>query len=237
MEAWIKIAVVLIMLSMLSWVVGVVFYSPFMGLILMAVILTLIVAVVEPATAKAMAQVTVPLVLVLFAFQVIIQPGLIFDIPTLVVIGFVLYLMFALFTGGGSGVEGGIIDPGLSCKLFPVYAALIVVATFADTNPGTYRLPLLTMVGTIFALMVVYAIFLRNYDKWPLYEYGKSREIVAITDIDPKGKVKSGAEIWWAKTTGPPIREGERVYAVAMSGLTLVVSKEEPRRTPPETTN
>jgi membrane-bound ClpP family serine protease len=37
--------------------------------------------------------------------------------------------------------------------------------------------------------------------------------------------VKAGAEIWWAKTRGPPIREGEKVAVVAISGLTMVVDR------------
>ncbi|MHA2285138.1 MAG: NfeD family protein [Candidatus Thorarchaeota archaeon] len=81
------------------------------------------------------------------------------------------------------------------------------------------------MVGTVLGLMSLYFAFLRDYDKWPEYEYGKMRDIVALTEINPKGKVKAGAEIWWAKTTGPPIAAGERVSVSGLTGITLIVGK------------
>ena len=71
--------------------------------------------------------------------------------------------------------------------------------------------------------------FLRNYDEWPEYQYSKMRNLVALTDINPKGKVKTGAEIWWAKTTGPPIMAGERVSVLGLSGMTMIVVKEDAR--------
>jgi membrane-bound ClpP family serine protease len=147
----------------------------------------------------------------------------VFDLWQLLLIGVMLYLLFAVFTGGGSGIEGGIIDPSISIKLFPLYGVVFIVSSIYDP---TYRTTIIIMVGTIFCLMLLYAAFLRNYDKWPLHEYGKTRDIVAITDINPKGKVRAGAEIWWAKTTGPPIKAGEKVETVAMSGMTLIVARQ-----------
>jgi hypothetical protein len=75
MDAWIKIFIVLVMLSALSLVVGYMIHDPFVGLILLAVILTLLVVTVEPATGKAMAQVTIPIVIILFVFQIVLNPG------------------------------------------------------------------------------------------------------------------------------------------------------------------
>ncbi|MFW9769481.1 MAG: NfeD family protein, partial [Candidatus Thorarchaeota archaeon] len=53
----------------------------------------------------------------------------------------------------------------------------------------------------------------------------KYADLVATTDINPKGKVKTGAEIWWAKTTGPPIKAGEMVAVVGITGMTMLVRR------------
>ena len=226
MDAWIKILVVMILMSALSMVLGLIILDPFYGLIAIGVIITLMVLTVEPATGKAMAQVTVPIVIILFVFQVFLfGNALQFDPLMIFIIGAVLYMMFAMFTGGGGIVEGGFIDAKLSLKLFPIYGLAIVIAWFLD---ATGHLPVYIMVGTVFSLMGIYMVFLRDYDKWPQYQYSKMRDIIAITDINPKGKVKTGAEIWWAKTTGPPIMAGERVSVLGLSGMTMIVVKEEP---------
>jgi membrane-bound ClpP family serine protease len=223
MDAWIKIFVVMIMFSLLSIVMTYFLIDPFTGLILLAVILTLLVITLEPATGKAMAQVTVPLVIILFVFQVAVSEVQ-FTIWTLLVIGFVLYIMFTIFTGGSSFVEGGFIDAKVSLKIFPFYGAAIFLAILIDP---THKLAVYTMSGTVICLMVLYFAFLRDYDQWPAYSQFKYADIHAITDINPKGKVKTGAEIWWAKTSGPPIRAGEKVIIVSMTGMTMVVARPE----------
>ncbi|MFW9919622.1 MAG: NfeD family protein [Candidatus Thorarchaeota archaeon] len=224
MDAWIKILVVMILISALSMVLGVLIFNPFYGLIAIGVILTLLVLTVDPATGKAMAQVTVPIVIILFVFQIfLLGTSIIFEPWNIFIIAAVLYLLFALFSGGGGLVEGGFIDAQVSLKLFPVYGGAIIIAWFLD---DTGHLPVYIMVGTVFSLMLLYMVFLRDYDKWPQYQYSKMRDIIALTDINPKGKVKTGAEIWWAKTTGPPIMAGERVSALGISGMTMIVAKE-----------
>ncbi len=222
MDAWIKMCVVLLMLSLLSWVVGYVLYDPFMGLILMAVILTLLVLTVEPATGKAMAQVVIPLILILFVFEVFLSNGS-FSVEQLVVIALILFLFLAMFTGGGSFVHGGFLDAKVALKLCPFYAIAIVLSAIADP---TYQTTVYVMVGTIFGLMGLYAVFLRGYDKWPEYAY-HPKSLVAITDLDPKGKVKSGAEIWWARTVGDPIKAGQPVKLLGISGMTMIVAPAE----------
>jgi membrane-bound ClpP family serine protease len=211
-------------MSALSLVIGYIMYSPFVGLILLAVLLTLLVLTLEPATGKAMAQVVVPITIILFVFQVVLNPAIVFDPWMLLIVGAVLYMMFALFTGGGGLMEGGFVDAKIAIKLFPLFGLAIFISVLMDQ---TGRTTVYIMVGTIFCLMLLYVAFLRNYEDWPEYEYGKMERITAITDIDPKGKVKAGAEIWWAKTDGPPIEKGESVKAVAMSGLTMIVARED----------
>jgi len=225
-DAWIKILVVMILMSALSMVLGLLIFDPFYGLIVIGVIITLMVLTVEPATGKAMAQVTVPIIIILFVFQIFLfGEALVFNEWMIFIIGAVLYMMFAMFTGGGGMVEGGFIDAKLSLKLFPIYGVAIIIAWFIDE---TGHLPVYIMVGTVFSLMALYMVFLRDYEKWPQYQYSKMRDIIALTDINPKGKVKTGAEIWWAKTTGPPIMAGERVSVLGLSGMTMIVVKEGP---------
>jgi membrane-bound ClpP family serine protease len=226
MDAWIKVIVVLMMVSALSMIIGDLMFDPFVGLILLSVLLTLMVVTLDPATGKAMAQVTIPIVLILFGFQVFLNPGFQFQLWMLVVVGGLLYMLFTLFTGGGGTLEGGLIDAKLSLKLFPLYGLAIIISVIVDP---TRRTAVYIMVGTVGALMSLYMVFLRNYDKWPEYTYGKTRDITALTDINPKGKVGVGSEIWWARTTGPPIKQGERVIVKAMTGLTMIVARDEER--------
>lgn len=226
MDAWIKILVVMFMMSALSIVIGYMLFDPFIGLILLGVILTLLVVMVEPVSGKAMVQVVIPLVILLFLFEIILNPAFTFDPWMLLVVGIVLYLMFTMFTGGGA-MGGSLIDAKVALKLFPVYGLMIFVSMLIDP---TFRTTIYIMVGSVGFLMVVYMAFLRGYDKWPEYQYGASHNAVAITDIDPKGKVRVGAEIWWAKVlpNAPPIREGEEVAVLGMRGMTMIVAREAP---------
>jgi membrane-bound ClpP family serine protease len=221
MDAWIKIVVVMLMFSALSMVMPFLLIDPFVGLILLGVLLTLLVLTLEPATGKAMAQVTVPLILILFVFQVWLT-GFAFQDWMLIIIFAVMYLMFTMFTGGSSFVEGGFIDAKVSLKLFPLYGVAIFLSVLIDE---TRQLTVYIMAGTVFSLMILYMAFLRDYDKWPTYTQFKYSDIVATTDINPKGKVKTGAEIWWAKTTGPPIKAGEKVFVVGITGMTMLVRR------------
>jgi membrane-bound ClpP family serine protease len=168
-----------------------------------------------------MAQVTVPLILILFVFQVWLT-GFAFQDWMLIIIFAVMYLMFTMFTGGSSFVEGGFIDAKVSLKLFPLYGVAIFLSVLIDE---TRQLTVYIMAGTVFSLMILYMAFLRDYDKWPTYTQFKYSDIVATTDINPKGKVKTGAEIWWAKTTGPPIKAGEKVFVVGITGMTMLVRR------------
>ena len=221
-DAWIKIFIVLVMLSALSLVVGYMIHDPFVGLILLAVILTLLVVTVEPATGKAMAQVTIPIVIILFVFQIVLNPAFVFEIWMLVIVGAILYLMFTLFTGGGA-LEGSLIDAKMSLKLFPIYGLAILLASIADPSN---RITAIMMAVTIGGMMVLYWVFLRNYEEWPEITYGPEN-VIALTDLDPRGKVKTGAEVWWAKATDPPIRAGEHVVFRGISGVTMIVSRQE----------
>jgi membrane-bound ClpP family serine protease len=229
MDAWIKIFVVLMLMSAMSMVLGYLIFDPFVGLILLGVILTLIIMTLDPATGKAMAQVIIPIVIILFVFQVFLDSDFTFEPWMLFVVGGVLYIFFILFTGGGGSLEGGLIDAGVSIKLFPLYGVAIFLSVLADP---TRKTTVYIMVGTVSCLMILYMAFLRNYDKWPLYSYEKQTGVIALSDINPRGKVRAGAEIWWAKTTGPPIKEGERVIVQGVTGLTMIVTKEGLNRPP-----
>ncbi len=227
MEAWIKIFIVMIMFTALSMVMTYLLVDPLVGLILLGVILTLLVLTLEPATGKAMAQVTVPLVVILFVMEIYLtslQTVVVFDTWMLLVIGFILYMMFTIFTGGSSFTEGGFIDAKVSLKLFPIYGVAIYLSILIDPSN---QLTVYIMAGTVMGMMGLYFVFLRDYDKWPAYSQFKYSDIQAITDINPKGKVKTGAEIWWAKTTGPPIKSGEKVVILSITGMTMIVAKPE----------
>ncbi|TFG99596.1 hypothetical protein E4H12_02150 [Candidatus Thorarchaeota archaeon] len=227
MDAWIKIFIVMMMFSAMSMVMTLLLVDPLVSLILLAVMLTLLVITLEPATGKAMAQISVPIVLILFGMEVyytnLLSPEpLVFELWMLLVIGFILYIMFTVFTGGSSFVEGGFVDIKVSLKLFPFYGAAVFLSILIDP---TNQLTVYFMIVSMFGMMTFYSILLRNYTDWPEYSQMKYPDIHAITDINPKGKVKTGAEIWWAKTTGPPIKAGEKVVIVSITGITMIVAK------------
>jgi membrane-bound ClpP family serine protease len=228
-DAWIKIFIVMIMLSALSMVMTIFLVDPLVGLMLFGIILTLLVITLEPATGKAMAQVTVPLVIILFVMEIFFTnlyspEPLSFPYWMLFVIGAILYILFMLFTGGSSFVEGGFMDAKVSLKLFPVYGIAIFLSVLID---DTHKLTVYIMAGTVIGMMALYFAFLRDYDKWPAYSQMKYSDIHAISDINPRGKVKTGAEIWWARTTGPPIKTGEKVVIVDIKGMTMMVARPE----------
>ena len=135
MEAWIKIVVVMLMMSVMSYAMTYFLIDPFFGLILMGIILTLMVVTLEPATGKAMAQVVIPLVVILFVFQIFSSPGWTLEnnLWMLIIIGAVLYIMFAVFTGGGGMIEGGLIDVKVSLKLFPFYGIAIFLSVLINS--------------------------------------------------------------------------------------------------------
>lgn len=223
MDVWIKIFVVMIMFSALSMVMTYFLISPIIGLILLSVILTLLVITMEPATGKAMAQLTVPLVVILFIIEIFwMRATIVFDTWMLLVIGFVLYIMFMMFTGGSSLVEGGFIDAKISLKLFPIYGVAIFLSMLIDP---TNQLTALIMGVTVLGMMALSFIFLRDYSDWPAYTQFKYPDIRAVSDINPKGKVKTGAEIWWARTSGPPIKSGEKVVILSITGMTMIVAR------------
>jgi len=131
MDAWIKILIVMIMFSAMSMAMTYLLVDPLIGLILLGIILTLLVITFEPATGKAMAQVTVPLVVILFVMQIYLtsmHTVIVFDYWMLFAIGFILYMMFTMFTGGSSFVGGGFIDAKVSLKFFPFYGVAIFLS-------------------------------------------------------------------------------------------------------------
>ncbi len=224
MDAWVKILVVLLMMTALSMVMTYLLIDPFIALILMGVILTMLVMTVEPASGKAMAQVIVPIIILLFVLEIFMNPNVDYssNLWMLVLIGVVLYFMFTIFTGGGTFGGGSFIDAKVALKLFPFYGIAVFLAVLIDPSG---KLPIYLMAGTVLCLMAVYFVFLRDYENWPQYVYGTPRKVVAITDLDPRGKVKSGAELWWARAVGEPISAGEEVVVVGLTGFTMLVDK------------
>jgi membrane-bound ClpP family serine protease len=110
----------------------------------------------------------------------------------------------------------------MSLKLFPIYALAILLASIADPS---HRTTAVMMAVTIGGMMVLYMVFLRDYDEWPEVTYGPNT-VIAMTDLDPRGKVKTGGEVWWARATDPPIRAGENVLVRGVSGVTMIVSRD-----------
>ncbi|MHA1861741.1 MAG: NfeD family protein [Candidatus Ranarchaeia archaeon] len=222
-----KVIVVMGLMAILTFTFTFLLVEPFLALIMIGIISTMMVLAFDPATGKAMAQLVIPLTLIFFFVELLFLPALSFEWWQIVIVAGILYLMFFLFSGGGGHSVGGLSYSKVSIKFAPIYGAILIVATLAD--PRGY-LSVLIMVGTVLALMGLYYLFLRAYDEWPSYRIYEPGYVVVVEDLAPRGKVKLGQEIWWAASLDGVITRGEKVVVESITGLTLKVRR--PKKNP-----
>jgi membrane-bound ClpP family serine protease len=208
----------------LTFVLTFLFVEPLLALVLLGVISTMMILAFDPATGKAMAQLVIPVTLVLFFFELMFLQFLSFQWWELVIVAGVLYLMFFLFAGGAGHDGGAFVYSKVSLKFAPLYGAILVLAILTDP---TGRLSILIMVGSVLGLMGLYSAFLRSYDKWPAYRVLQPRYGLVLDSLSPKGKVKLGQEVWWAESISGNIPVGAKVEIESVDGLTLKVKNPE----------
>ncbi len=83
-------------------------------------------------------------------------------------------------------------------------------------------------VAGVFILMASHAIIRTR--RMPAYAPGEAlvgKAAIARSDLDPGGIVFLNGERWRAVAENPPVREGERVRITQVSGLTVVVRREQ----------
>ena len=222
MGEFIKVFLAFLLVSFLGIIIFQIFtVNPVIGLISLVIVSVLIIALFDPVTAKATAKVLLPLIIVMFLYYLLITP-IQLSIIDLILIAIVLYFLFIVFTGAeGMASKTALVKSKVAIQLMPAYAVVIVIALLADPSG---KLAAFTISGTILALMGIYIVALKNYDNWPTYHYMVGKIGVVESDLKPRGKVKFGAEIWWAKSIdGTEIPKNTKVVVLRVEGLTLYV--------------
>ncbi|MCD6380813.1 MAG: hypothetical protein J7L50_00610 [Candidatus Odinarchaeota archaeon] len=222
MGEFIKILLAFLLMSFLGVAMFQIFaVNPLIGLISLVVVSVLIIALFEPATAKATAKVLMPLIIIMFLYYLLVIPIqlTIFDI---FMIALVLYFLFIVFAGAeGMASKSALVKSKVAIKLMPAYAIVMIVAMLSDP---TGKLAALTISATILVLMGIYIVVLKNYDNWPAYRYIVGKVGVVEMDLTPRGKIRIGSEIWWAESIdGRKIEKGTKVVIVKVDGLTAYV--------------
>ena len=198
--------------------------DPLLGLIALAIVSIIMIALFDPVTAKTTSLVIMPLVIITFIFYLITFPRAL-SIWDVLLIGIILYVMFIIFAGAeGMMGKAALLQSKVALKLMPAYAAVVFVALVVDP---TGKLAAITLSGTILMMMFLYVAFLKDYDKWPIYHGLIGKKGIVIEELNPKGKIRIGNEVWWAisamKTTVPI---DTKVVIVRINGLTAYVVPE-----------
>ena len=112
---------------------------------------------------------------------------------------------------------------GLEAKSSLVLSPLIIVPTlFALLYEPTGRLAVMIASSLMFGFLFVTWYLVRKIP--PVRDITfPSRIGIAIEDIDPRGRIKIGGEIWWAITRGWRIKKGDKVYIIDKRDLELIV--------------
>ena len=115
-----------------------------------------------------------------------------------------------------------------------VLGSLMLFRASADPFLRVSWTVLATMVAlsaVFFAAVISLAVRsqLRKPSTGPEGMVGESGE--AVSDIDPRGKVRVHGELWDARSDRP-VRKGERVVVKGLDGMTLIV--ERPAESPQE---
>ena len=195
--------------------------EPLLGLVALTIVSIVMVALFDPVTAKSISLIIMPLVVIMFMFYIFTFPRAL-SIWDVILIGIVLYILFIIFAGAeGMASKSALVKSKVAIKLMPAYAIVMIVAMLSDP---TGKLAALTISATILVLMGIYIVVLKNYDNWPAYRYVVGKVGVVEVDLTPRGKIRIGAEIWWAESIdGRKIEKGTKVVIVKVDGLTAYV--------------
>ena len=189
-------------------------YNPYLSLIVMFIAIISIAMTTDPSSAKIMMKLFTP-VIVLLLFL-----ALIFDIVGEIGSQMFLIIILVLFGAGIliTSLIGGL-DVGSGIVLAPMIIVPTLLAFLIDPSG---RLSIL--IGSILMFGWVFFVYLLVRKLPPPIEIGFSTKVAtAITDLNPEGKVKIGAEIWKAEVKGRDVRKGEIVLIIGKEGLILHV--------------
>lgn len=217
---------ILIAFFLISLIGSVVFYviqlNPLLGLLSLVIMSLILIALFDPATAKATSHIILPLIIIMFVYYIVVYP-ITFTLVDLILIGAVLYFMFMMFAGTQGLAKTALLKSKVAAKIMPAYLILMIVALIGDP---TGKLAAMTLSGTVLVLMILYLVLLKDYDIWPTYHWIAGKEAEVIDDLNPKGRVRLGNELWWAISYDKSyIPKGESVIIIGKKNLTLVVKK------------
>lgn len=189
-------------------------YNPLLGLIILFVAIIILAMVTDPGSAKILVKLFIPVIILLLVLSVL--TSFLTEMTTEMAIITVLIIF-----GAGILIVGFI--GGVDASSGVVFAPMIVVPTLlAFLVDPTGSLAVLVASILLFGWMLFVYFLVRNLP--PPYPIGFGSKVgVALTDFDKTGKVKIGAEIWDAETSGYKISKGDEVYILDQKGLRLFV--------------
>jgi membrane-bound serine protease (ClpP class) len=136
------------------------------------------------------------------------------------VLAFVLFVLDLFVPSAGLLTVGGLISFLIGSNIL-----------FAGSAPGSLRASkavIYTMTAClgVSAVLLGMAVVRARFRKTKTGKAGMIGQIgVARTDLAPDGMVLVFGELWAATAEGPPIEEGQNVYVLAVSGLSLRVRR------------
>jgi len=205
---------VIIFMLLIFIAISLLFYNPYLALIIMFIAIIILSVSTDPSSAKIMMKLFTP-VIVLLLFL-----ALIFDISGQINSQMILVIILLLF---GAGILLTSLVGGLDVGSGTVLAPMILVPTMlAFLIDPTGRLAI--FIGSILMFGWVFFVYLLVRKMPPPVDIGFPTKVaIALTNLNPEGKVKIGAEIWNAEVKGRNVSEGEHVLIIGKEGLKLQV--------------
>ncbi len=202
-------------LLLLMFSLSIMSYNPLLGLVVLFTSVIILAISTDPSSAKVMMKLFMPIIIILLVLA--ISMDYIGEITREISIVAVI-LLFATTLILGAAIGG--MDVGSGIALAPMIIIPTLLALLADPSGN---LAVIVASSLLFGWM--FFVYLLTKNPPPEYPIGFGKKVgVAITPLNPKGKVKIGAEIWNGVSKQVPIREGEEVYILEKVGLELMVT-------------
>jgi len=201
-------------LLLLFFGMGIVVQDAILGIIIIFLAVMILSITMDPASAKAMFKIFLPVVMLMLILTIVIGGfgGITFSTAVLLtLIIFAVFIMIGAFMGGAE------------FKSLIILGPLIIVPTLlAFLADPTGNLAVIISSTLIFGYLTLTLYLVR--------QLGPAKEIeiplkvgVATEDIDPHGKVKVGSEVWRAFAPNWRIKKGEKIFVTGRRGLELIV--------------
>ena len=206
---------ILAFLLLLFLAIYIIQINPFLGLVVLFSGILIFAISMDPGSAKVMFKLFTPIILALLLIGFLGQ--YIGGLSREYAIIFVIFLF--LLTIGLMAIFGGV-DASSGLVIAPMIILPTLLALLAD--PSGY---LAILVASVVMFGWMFFVYLLIRKPLPEYDIGFSKRVgTALTDLNPRGKIKVGAEIWKAISPNVKIKKGEEVYILDVKNLELIVT-------------